>query len=155
EILFRCKRAFLLRLKKNVLPEVGHLPSAIALVELDHILQTLNRRIAAASQIGRQVGLEFVVKDGELAFVELANRGNVGGIDDLRPSALHLADERVHKLVDGVVEAEIFAHYSQARAFESGRIEKLRVVGEFLALAVSSRGILGIRTCHGAEKNGD
>src|SRR4029077_5743054 len=95
DIFFCTERSLLLRLKKNVLPEVGHFAPAIALVEFNHVLQTLNRSIAAACEIGCQVGLEFVVKDGKFALVELANGGNIGGIDDLRASLLHLADEGI------------------------------------------------------------
>src|ERR1019366_9597476 len=110
---------------------------------------------AAASKIARKVRLKFVVEDGELALVELANGGNVGGIDDLSASMLHLADKRVHELVNRIVEAEIFAHHSQARAFQSRGIEELCVVGGELALTVSGCGVLRIPPCHGTEKNGD
>src|SRR5258708_12291646 len=115
----------------------------------------LKVRIATPSQIGRRVGLAVVVENGKLAFLEIANRRNVRGIDDLGARPLHLADERVHKLVDGVVETAIFAHNSKARAFEPRWVEKFRVVGEQLATTVSSHRILRIAASHGAEKNGD
>src|SRR5580658_8953705 len=42
-ILFRAERTLLLRLEKSVLPEIRHLPVAVVLVEVNHILQTLHR----------------------------------------------------------------------------------------------------------------
>src|ERR1700681_2057207 len=48
EIFFCVERTLLLRLEKNILPEVRHFPVAIAFVELNHIFQTLNRSITTA-----------------------------------------------------------------------------------------------------------
>src|ERR1700675_3039581 len=77
EIFFCAERTLLLRLEKNILPEVRHFPFAIAFVELNHIFQTLNRSITTASQIRSKVGLEFIVEDSEFTLVELANGRNV------------------------------------------------------------------------------
>src|ERR1700691_2963510 len=128
EIFFRTERTLLLGFDKNVLSKVRHFTGMIVIIELDHIFQILDRGIPPPGEISREVGFEFVIQDGRLAVGELANGWNVGGLHDLSPRTFHLVEERIYKLIQGVVETEILPHHSEARAFESGRVEKLCIV---------------------------
>src|SRR5262249_52374148 len=101
-----------------------------------------------ARQISSQICFEFVEKYHQLSFVELPERWNLCGIGDLCSGSLHLVDQSVHELIDGVVEAEIFSDNSDACVFRSIGIEKFRIVGLNFPWGCSRGFILGVCPSH-------
>ena len=123
------------------------------LVEGDDVLQrTDGRRRAGPREVFRQIGLELVEEHIELAVVELAERRNVGWLDDDGPLFLHVGDRGLRESIRGLAVAEeLLPHDPDPRALEPVRIEELRVVAQAFPRALFRRRIGRIESDHRAE----
>ena len=127
----RRQRTFLLRHRHDLLAEKRHFLILVRVVEGDHVFQRVHRRgRTEPCQVLVQVRLELVEQHLEFGIAERSERRNIRGVDDHRTLLLHLGDGRVGEAIGGDAVAEqLLPDDADARAFESGGVERARVVG--------------------------
>ena len=115
-VLFRGERPLRFSFDEHILRKVRHLFQPVALVELNRILEGTNLRVRAAGKILLKIGFQLIQQDGEFGIIELSMGRQVGRINDDCALLFHFVDQRIHHVVHGIAEAEIFARDSDPRA---------------------------------------
>ena len=108
--------------------------------------------VTGSSQIGVQVGFQFVLQNRRFKFADFVHVRQVGRIDQRGAIFLdggeHFRQHRIH----GVVEAEVIACDADACAMQAFDIQKLCIVG--MGLGLFRGRIIGIAARENAQQNG-
>src|SRR5579859_8132157 len=130
-VLLGCQRPFFLGLQKILLSEKRHLFRRILFVELDNLLQRLDRRVRPKPcKIRIQIRLQLVHEPEEFRLSKLAGRLNLHRIDKRRPLFLHNLQRCFHKLIHRWTKPERFSQDPDARASQPVGFQKLGVIRE-------------------------